>query len=262
MLQLARQRVGGTVLHGDTTALPLADDAVDVAVAMTRLEFADAAESLVGELDRATRRGGRIALGALNPRSPWGLARRRELRRPRGPEPSCAPLRSCGPCSPAMAPFAPGRRSTPSGRYPACDDSVRCSSASDGPYRASVPSSSRCSASRRPDTNTSRLPEMGDGRLEPSVHRTWDLDRSTVEQQSMDRPLALEFGGATRAGSDVRAGTDVLLRAEFASDERPQRPGISVFRRKHRHDLRSLCGGAGPRPSPVGEDVTERRLIA
>ena len=82
MLELARQRVDGTVLHGDATALPLADDTVDVAVGMTLLEFADAAEDIVSELVRVTRPGGRVALGALNPRSPWGLARRRELRRP------------------------------------------------------------------------------------------------------------------------------------------------------------------------------------
>ncbi len=106
MLELARQRVGGTVVHGDATALPLADDAVDVAVAMTLLEFADTAEDIVSELVRVTRPGGRVALGALNPRSPWGLARRRELRRPPW---TGACLRTPAELRALLAPYGPVR---------------------------------------------------------------------------------------------------------------------------------------------------------
>lgn len=115
MLELARQRVGGTVLHGDARALPLVDDAVDVAVAMTLLEFADAAEGIVSELVRVTRPGGRVALGALNPRSPWGLARHRELRRPpwthaclRTPAELQRLLTAYGPVRAHAALYAPG----------------------------------------------------------------------------------------------------------------------------------------------------------
>lgn len=82
MLELARARLRGTVLQADAARLPLDDDTVDVAVAMTLLEFAEQAEQIVAELVRVTRPGGRVTLGGLNPRSPWGLARRRELRQP------------------------------------------------------------------------------------------------------------------------------------------------------------------------------------
>jgi len=112
MLELARQRVDGTILHGDATALPLDDDTVDAPVAMTLLEFSDAAEDIVSELVRVTRPGGRVA---LNPRSPWGLARRRELRRPpwigaclRTPAELRALLADYGPVRTWAALYAPG----------------------------------------------------------------------------------------------------------------------------------------------------------
>lgn len=82
MLEIARRRTGAELLHGDGRALPLPDDGFDVAVAVTLLEFADRAEQVVDELVRVTRPGGRIAVATLNPRSPWGLAHHRKLRRP------------------------------------------------------------------------------------------------------------------------------------------------------------------------------------
>jgi SAM-dependent methyltransferase len=82
MLQLARHRTRARLLRADAHAVPLDDDTFDLAVAITLLEFADRAEQVIAELVRVTRPGGRIAVAALNPHSPWGLVRRRELRRP------------------------------------------------------------------------------------------------------------------------------------------------------------------------------------
>jgi ubiquinone/menaquinone biosynthesis C-methylase UbiE len=69
MLALARRRTGAPLMQGDGQALPLPDHGFDVAVAVTLLEFADRAEQIIDELIRVTRRGGRIAVATLNPRS-------------------------------------------------------------------------------------------------------------------------------------------------------------------------------------------------
>lgn len=82
MLALAATRIDASLLLTDAHALPLPDDTFDVAVAVTLLEFADDPQRIVDELARVTRPGGRIAVATLNPNSPWGLAHRRELRRP------------------------------------------------------------------------------------------------------------------------------------------------------------------------------------
>jgi len=42
--------------------------------------YAFAVEAAVAELARVTRPGGRVLVGALNPRSPWGLANHRRRR--------------------------------------------------------------------------------------------------------------------------------------------------------------------------------------
>ena len=83
MLALAEQRTHSTrLLVGDAHQLPLDDNSFDVAVATTLLEFASDPHGVLDELTRVVRAGGRIAVAALNPASPWGLARRRRLRRP------------------------------------------------------------------------------------------------------------------------------------------------------------------------------------
>jgi SAM-dependent methyltransferase len=56
--------------------------AFQVAVAVAVLEFVADPALAVAELSRVVRPGGRVVIGALNPRSPWGVARRRELREP------------------------------------------------------------------------------------------------------------------------------------------------------------------------------------
>ena len=83
MLALANERTrSARLLVGDAHQLPLDDDSFDVAVATTLLEFASDPDGVLDELTRVVRAGGRIAVAALNPASPWGLARRRRLRRP------------------------------------------------------------------------------------------------------------------------------------------------------------------------------------
>ena len=83
MLARAQQRTReARLLVGDAHQLPIDDNSVDVAVATTLLEFASDPDGVLDELTRVVRPGGRIAVAALNPASPWGLARRRRLRRP------------------------------------------------------------------------------------------------------------------------------------------------------------------------------------
>jgi SAM-dependent methyltransferase len=82
MLTVAGRRVRAPLLAADAGALPFRDAAFDVTVAVTVCEFAASPAAVVAELARVTRPGGRVVIGALNRRSPWGLARRRQLRRP------------------------------------------------------------------------------------------------------------------------------------------------------------------------------------
>lgn len=80
MLALACPRLAGRCAQGVVEHLPFPDGAFDLTVAVTVLEFVTDPAVAVAELARVTRRGGRIIIGALNPRGPWGLANRRRLR--------------------------------------------------------------------------------------------------------------------------------------------------------------------------------------
>ena len=82
MLAVAAQHVKAPLFVADGACLPFGDAIFDVTVAVTLCEFVAEPHSIIGELNRVTRPGGRIAVGALNPLSPWGLARRRQLQRP------------------------------------------------------------------------------------------------------------------------------------------------------------------------------------
>ncbi len=82
MLTVAARRVRAPLLAADAGELPFQDGAFDVTVAVTVCEFTASPAALVAELARVTRPGGRVVIGALNRRSAWGLARRRQLRRP------------------------------------------------------------------------------------------------------------------------------------------------------------------------------------
>lgn len=82
MLAVAARRVRAPLLLADAQRLPFGNATFDVTVAVTLCEFAADPQVTIGELGRVTRPGGRIAIGALNPLSPWGAARHRRLRRP------------------------------------------------------------------------------------------------------------------------------------------------------------------------------------
>jgi len=82
MLTVAARRVRAPLLAADAGELPFRDAAFDVTIAVTVCEFTASPAALVAELARVTRPGGRVVIGALNRRSAWGLARRRQLRRP------------------------------------------------------------------------------------------------------------------------------------------------------------------------------------
>jgi SAM-dependent methyltransferase len=65
-----------TLVVGDVTALPFAEDTFDLALAVTLLCFVEHPERAVAELVRVTRPGGRIVLAELNPYSIWAAWRR------------------------------------------------------------------------------------------------------------------------------------------------------------------------------------------
>jgi SAM-dependent methyltransferase len=81
-LNVAAPRFRAPLLAADACQLPFRDAAFDVTIAVTVCEFAASPAAVMAELARVTRPGGRVVIGALNRRSAWGLARRRELRRP------------------------------------------------------------------------------------------------------------------------------------------------------------------------------------
>jgi SAM-dependent methyltransferase len=80
MVAIARSRLAGRCVRGASEDLPFPAETFDLTVAVTVLEFVTDPAAAVAELARVTRPGGRILIGALNPRSPWGLANHRRLR--------------------------------------------------------------------------------------------------------------------------------------------------------------------------------------
>lgn len=82
MLTVARQRHLTPLIAADAHALPLRDGSVDLAVGVTVLEFVADPEAVIAEIARVVRPAGRIVIGTLNTRSPWGLAHRHDLRTP------------------------------------------------------------------------------------------------------------------------------------------------------------------------------------
>lgn len=82
MLDLAPRHSRAPVIQSDAMALPLATASTDMAVAVALLEFVKDPAAVIAELCRVTRPGGLVALGVLNPTSPWGLLHARSMRHP------------------------------------------------------------------------------------------------------------------------------------------------------------------------------------
>jgi SAM-dependent methyltransferase len=81
-LAVAGRRVRGPLVTGDIHALPFPNRSFEVTFAVVVCEFSSDPDATIGELARVTRPGGRVVVGVLNPRSPWGWVRRRRLREP------------------------------------------------------------------------------------------------------------------------------------------------------------------------------------
>jgi ubiquinone/menaquinone biosynthesis C-methylase UbiE len=82
MLRIALARHLASLVLGDVHELPFPSECFDAVVAVTVCEFSRHPQRVVDELARVTRHRGRIVLGALNPRSAWGLAHRGRFREP------------------------------------------------------------------------------------------------------------------------------------------------------------------------------------
>jgi ubiquinone/menaquinone biosynthesis C-methylase UbiE len=82
MLRIARARIAGPLVIADADHLPFARASFDVTTAVTLCEFTSSAEHTIAELARVTRPGGRIIIGALNRRSPWGRVNRAQFSDP------------------------------------------------------------------------------------------------------------------------------------------------------------------------------------
>ncbi|MHB2029683.1 MAG: class I SAM-dependent methyltransferase, partial [Acidimicrobiales bacterium] len=81
MLTIAATRSRARLILGDAHRIPVGDATFDRVVAVTLCEFTDDLGAVFAELARVTRPGGRIIVGSLNPRSPWGLRWWRRLQR-------------------------------------------------------------------------------------------------------------------------------------------------------------------------------------
>jgi ubiquinone/menaquinone biosynthesis C-methylase UbiE len=80
MLEMARGRLGDRVTHmlGDLTAMPLPDRVFDAALVLNVLYFDDAQRSIVRELHRVLRPGGRLVAYVTHARTMDGWAFTRE----------------------------------------------------------------------------------------------------------------------------------------------------------------------------------------
>jgi len=81
MLAVARRAHSGdgipSYVRAAGEALPFQSAAFDGVIIVTTLEFATDPDALLSEAVRATRAGGRVVVGALNPHGPWAAHRRR-----------------------------------------------------------------------------------------------------------------------------------------------------------------------------------------
>lgn len=82
MLALAGRHNTGRLIQADAANISLASESMDITIAVTVLEFVTDPVAVVAEMHRITRPGGCVVIGALNPKSPWGMAHARRLKSP------------------------------------------------------------------------------------------------------------------------------------------------------------------------------------
>jgi len=133
MLEVATRRGTAALVQGDAAVLPFAPESFDALVAVTLLEFVPDPGAVMAELCRVTRPGGRVVIGALNTKSPWGLAHHHRLRRASWTgahfldrDELLALGRSCGPASLRGSLLAPGPIPGLSHLGPALESVARC----------------------------------------------------------------------------------------------------------------------------------------
>lgn len=81
MLKKAITRIGDTSFTGlcaDMYALPFLSNSFDKVFSMTAIEFVPDAGRAIAELDRVTRKGGRVVVTTLNSLSPWAEQRKQK----------------------------------------------------------------------------------------------------------------------------------------------------------------------------------------
>lgn len=82
MLAVAATRIPTRLVRADGAALPLRDASVDAAVAVAVVEFTTDPGTVLAEMARITRPGGRVVVAVINPASPWGWTGRVRYRAP------------------------------------------------------------------------------------------------------------------------------------------------------------------------------------
>jgi ubiquinone/menaquinone biosynthesis C-methylase UbiE len=81
MLDVARARGLTNVFTGDAVSLDFPDEAFDLVMSITALEFIEEPEKAVSEMVRVCKKGGRVVVGTLGSGSWWALRRSRAARR-------------------------------------------------------------------------------------------------------------------------------------------------------------------------------------
>lgn len=80
MLEIAQTKEDGvSLIQADAERLPLSNGLFDLAISVTTLEFVSDPASVVSEMWRVLKPGGRLVVAVLNEWSPWAWARKREF---------------------------------------------------------------------------------------------------------------------------------------------------------------------------------------
>jgi ubiquinone/menaquinone biosynthesis C-methylase UbiE len=75
MLEIAKSKGVGNVLIGNAESLDFADEAFDLVISITALEFIKNPEIAISEMVRVCKKGGRVVVGTLGSESCWASRR-------------------------------------------------------------------------------------------------------------------------------------------------------------------------------------------